>query len=72
MINTQKLKGKIIEKGLNISKLAEKLDINKATLYRKLKGNGENISIKEANLIVKELNLTPEEANLIFFDNYVA
>ena len=72
MINTQKLKGKIIEKGLNIIKLAEKLDINKATLYRKLKGNGENISIKEANLIVKELDLTAEEANLIFFDNYVA
>lgn len=72
MINTQKLKGKIIEKGLSISELAEKIDINRATLYRKLKGNGENISIKEANLIVKELGLTVEEANSIFFENCVA
>lgn len=72
MINIQKLKGKIIERGLNISKLAEKLEINRGTLYRKLKGNGENISIKEANLIVKELGLTAEEANAIFFENNVA
>lgn len=72
MINIQKLKGKIIEKGLSISELAEKIDINRATLYRKLKGNGENISIREANLIVKELGLTVEEANSIFFENYVA
>ncbi|MDU2491663.1 MAG: helix-turn-helix transcriptional regulator [Clostridium celatum] len=72
MINIQKLKGKIIEKGLSISELAQKIDINRATLYRKLKDNGENISIKEANLIVKELGLTVEEANSIFFENYVA
>lgn len=72
MINIQKLKGKIIEKGLSISELAERIDINRATLYRKLKGNGENISIKEANLIVKELDLTLEEANSIFFGNCVA
>ena len=72
MINIQKLKGKIIEKGLSISELAEKININRATLYRKLRGNGENISIKEANLIVKELGLTVEEANSIFFENHVA
>lgn len=72
MVNINKLKGKIIEKGIKVSVLAENIGIDTSTLYRKFKNNGENISIKEADLIVKSLELTPEEAISIFFDKNVA
>jgi len=72
MININKLKGKIIEKGLNTSGLAKVMGIDKSTLYRKFKNSGEDISIKEATLIVKALDLTIDEANAIFFNQFVA
>ena len=67
MPNINKLKGKIVEKGINVSDLAKALGINKSTLYRKLKNNGENISIREAVGMINELDLSAEEANEIFF-----
>lgn len=72
VLNINKLKGKIVENGLNIEQLAEKIGIDKSTLYRKLNKNGENLSIKEANLIVKTLGLSVGEATEIFFSQYVA
>lgn len=72
MPNINKLKGKIVEKGINVSDLAKVLGINKSTLYRKLKNNGENISIREAVGMINELDLSVEEANEIFFNQFVA
>ena len=72
MPNINKLKGKIVEKGINVSDLAKALGINKSTLYRKLKNNGENISIREAVGMINELDLSAEEANEIFFNQFVA
>lgn len=72
MVNINKLKGKIVESGMNIEKLANKIGIDKSTLYRKLTVNGESITIKEATLIAKELKLTHSEVNSIFFDCDVA
>ena len=71
-VNTNKLKGKIVECGLNISELAELIGIDKATLYRKINANGQTITIKEADMISKELNLSREEVNDIFFSQFVA
>lgn len=72
MANINKLKGKIVENGINVAQLAESIGVDKSTLYRKLKNNGEEISIKEASAIIKKLNLTPEEVNDIFFSHFVA
>lgn len=72
MVDTLKLKGKIIEKGLTIELLAEKMGIDKSTLYRRLSENGDPISIKEADLMAKELTLSRDEAVSIFFSQYVA
>ncbi|WP_338854756.1 helix-turn-helix transcriptional regulator [Clostridium perfringens] len=72
MVNLNKLKLKIFENGMNISQLAEKIGVDKSTLYRKFQKNGDSISIKEANLMVETLHLTVEEANSIFFSQYVA
>lgn len=72
MVNVNKLKGKIVECGINIEKLAEMIGVDRATLYRKLNAKGKQILIKEADAIVKALNLNPEEAVAIFFAQYVA
>ena len=72
MVNINKLKGKIVENGLNTEKLADNIGIDRSTLYRKINNNGETFTIREADLIVKELNLTAEEAKAIFFSQLVA
>lgn len=72
MVNINKLKGKMVEVGVTVGDLAEKLHINRSTLYRKLKCNAEKLTLREMNIIVKELSLTKEEATAIFFNNNVA
>lgn len=72
MVNVNKLKGKIVECGLNISELADLIGIDKATLYRKIGDEGQKITIKEVDSISKELNLSKEEVNEIFFSQFVA
>ncbi len=72
MVNINKLKGKIVECGINVSDLASEIGIDRATLYRKLNAGGENFTIKEADLISEKLNLSCDEVNSIFFSQFVA
>ena len=72
MVNLNKLRGKIVENGLNIADLSKKIGIDKATFYRKLNGNGENFSIREVNSMVRELNMKRDEAMDIFFDENIS
>lgn len=72
IVNINKLKGKIVENGMSIDLLAQKIGINRATLYRKLNSDGETLLISEANAIVTALNLSAEEAMAIFFSSVVA
>lgn len=62
-----KLKARIVEKGMNVETLAEKIGVDRTTLYRKL-NNFDKITIGEANRIKSVLALTNEEACLIFLD----
>lgn len=71
-MDTNKLKGKMAENQINVAELAEKLGIDKSTLYRKIGNQGENLSIGEVNKIVKILGLNKEESLAIFFKNSVA
>ena len=71
-MNTNKLKAKLVERGTNVANLAATIGIDKATLYRKLRSDGETLSIRDANAIVTALSLTPDEAMAIFFANEVA
>lgn len=65
-MNILKLRGKMVENGVNVETLAKKMSIDKATLYRKL-NDGEKFSIGEAKNITDILNLTQEEIHDIFF-----
>lgn len=64
-MNANKLKGKIVEKGLNIAKTAELMGVSKTTLYRKLNGF-EKLTVSDAARLKDVLNLTDLEALDIF------
>lgn len=72
MVNVNKLRGKMFERGINVSELANRIGMQPQTLYRRLNGGCEKMFIKEANMIVRELHLSTNEAMSIFFANYVA
>lgn len=63
-MDLNKLKGKIVENGLNIPKVAEKLGIDPKTLYRRL--NSGKVTIGDAVKMKAVLSLTDEEAIQIF------
>lgn len=72
MVNVNKLKGKIVELGYSVEKLAEEVNIDRSTMYRKMSGKGDGFTIKEVDKICKVLNLSREDAIAIFFTQYVA
>jgi len=72
LVNVPMLKGKVVEKGLTLEKVAEKIGIDRSTLSRKLNNSGEDFTIKQADRIVNLLELTPIEATAIFFSQFVA
>lgn len=64
-MNINKLKGKIVERGMNVEQLADAMGINRASMYRKLK-RAEKITIGEALKIREILQLSNAEACEIF------
>lgn len=64
-MNIQKLKAKIVEQGLNVETVAERIGVDRSSLYRKL-NNFEKITIGEASRIKDVLAMTNEEASEIF------
>ena len=72
MVNVNKLRGKIIEKGLSVKELADNLDMDRSTLYRKMNSEGDTMTISDAVNISRILDLSLEEVNSIFFSEFVA
>lgn len=66
-MNINKLRGKIVEKGLNVETLAALIGIDRSSLYRKL-NKSERITVGEANKMKEVLEMSNEEATNIFFD----
>ena len=64
-MNISKLKGKIVEKEMNVEVLAAMIGVDRSSLYRKL-NNGDKITIGEAVKIKDALCLTNAEAYEIF------
>ena len=60
-----KLKAKIVEKGMNVEALADAIGIDRSSLYRKL-NKFEKITIGEAMKIKEVLELSDAEATDIF------
>ena len=66
-MNVQKLKDKILERGINVETLASKIGIDRSTMYRKIKLD-ISTTVADAVKIKNALGLTDEEARSIFFD----
>lgn len=64
-MNINKLKGKIVEKGMNVEMLAEVIGIDRATLYRKM-NNFQKFTIGDAAKVKDALELNDQEAYEIF------
>lgn len=71
-MNVNKLRAKIVEKGLSIELVAKEIGIDRSSLYRKLNNAGETLTIREANKIVETLEIPANEAVEIFFSDTVA
>jgi DNA-binding Xre family transcriptional regulator len=70
VVNVNKLRGRIVEKGMNVGTLAAKLGVDRSTLYRKIQDG--KFTIGEAQRICQTLDLSVEDAMAIFFADFVA
>lgn len=66
MVNTNKLRGKIMEQGLTIGELAPLVGISPSTLGRKIK-NRADMTLGEVEAIRCVLNIAPERVMEYFF-----
>lgn len=60
-----KLKAKMVEKGINADLLADVIGVDRSSMYRKM-NNFEKITIGEAKLIKTALEMSDEDAIAIF------
>lgn len=72
MVNIKRLRGRVAESGINLDELAERTNIERTALWRRMKGDGKDFTIEEVSAISKELKLSGEEVNEIFFDQTIA
>lgn len=66
-MNILKLKGKMVETQHSVDSLAEKIGVDRSTLYRKMEC-GEKFTIGEAQRIKEALSLSNDEITAIFFN----
>ena len=64
-MNINKLKAKIVERGINVEILAKEIGSDRSTLYRNL-NNFEKITIGDAQKIKNALDISNEDAYEIF------
>lgn len=60
-----KLKAKMVEKGINADQLADCIGVDRSSMYRKM-NNFEKITIGEAKTIKAALEMSDDEAIAIF------
>lgn len=71
MINTLKIKARMVECGLKQKDIAEALNLSPATISQKL-NNVRPMYLKEANLLSDLLGITTEEIGEYFFKSKIA
>lgn len=61
-MNVQKIKGRMKEMEITGTQMAEELDMDPSTYYRKMKRNGEEFSVANLYDFKRVLHLTDQEA----------
>lgn len=73
MVRTNKLRAKIVEKGMTIEAVADRLKLNRSTLYRKLQDtSGKSFTVNEVRNLAQILDLSAADITAIFFSEDVA
>lgn len=70
MINSAKLKGLMVEKGVSVNDLADVLGISRQAVSSKVNGKA-TITLTDAQTISKVLKMTKKDRDLIFFGDNV-
>ncbi|MBE7048966.1 MAG: helix-turn-helix transcriptional regulator [Ruminococcaceae bacterium] len=70
MVNTNKLRGKIVEQGLTFAKLAQMLGVSPSTLGRKIK-NLSAMTLEEVEQIRDFLGIPPSQIMEYFFSEHI-
>lgn len=70
-MNERELRAAIARNGLSAPKLAQKIGINKKTIYKKMRGETQ-FTQREICAISESLNLSAEEMLAIFFAKEVS
>ena len=66
MVNTNKLRGKIVERGLTFGKLAQMVGVSPSTLGRKIR-NDSAMTLEEVEQIRDSLGIPPSQIMDYFF-----
>ncbi len=66
MVNTNKLKGKIVEQGLTFHRLSQMIGVSPSTLGRKIR-NLSDMTLEEVEMIREILNIPPSRIMEYFF-----
>lgn len=66
MVNIILLRSKMVEKKMNVTEIAGKMGVDKATLYRRM-ADAQTFTIGEVGKITEILGLSNQEATSIFF-----
>ncbi len=69
MVNTNKLRGKIVEQGLTFGRLAQMIGVSPSTLGRKIR-NVSDMTLEEVELIRDSLNIPPNRIMEYFFTEH--
>ena len=70
MTNYAKLRGLMVERGMEVSRLASILGISRQAMSDKINGRSK-ISLLDAQKISEALNMTKDERDIIFFSELV-
>ena len=71
MINTNKIKGRIVELGMTYKDVAAELELALPTVSQKI-NNVRPMYLDEAEKLARLLKIKPEDFAIYFFTNYVA
>lgn len=72
MVNVDRLREALANKGITVEKAAEAIGVDRATLYRRLAQNGTRFTLDEVEKLSNLLALSRADLERIFFDRELA
>ena len=68
MLNIEKLKEKIYEKGTTVEAVAKAANMDRSPFYRKMQPDNKGFTVGETKAIAVALEMSSDEASAIFYN----